>query len=43
MISIFPAAVLMIGVVALFAYRLDDVLMNKIENGLSSRRAEHNL
>jgi Na+/melibiose symporter-like transporter len=42
MISIFPAAVLMIGVVALFAYRLDDVLMNKIENGLSSRRAEHN-
>jgi len=43
MVSIFPAAVLMIGFVALFAYRLDDEFMNKIENGLKSRRAEHNL
>ena len=43
MVSIFPAAVLMIGFVALFAYRLDDETMNEIENGLSSRRAEHNL
>jgi GPH family glycoside/pentoside/hexuronide:cation symporter len=43
MISIFPAAVLMIGVAALFAYRLDDEFMDEIENGLRSRRAEHNL
>jgi Na+/melibiose symporter-like transporter len=43
MISIFPAAVLIIGVVALFAYRLDDKLMNEIENGLSARRAASNV
>jgi Na+/melibiose symporter-like transporter len=43
MISIFPAAVLMIGVAALFAYRLDDEFMTEIENGLSSRRAEPNI
>ena len=40
MISIFPAAVLMIGVAALFAYRLDDGLVTQIENALKVRRAE---
>jgi glycoside/pentoside/hexuronide:cation symporter, GPH family len=43
MISIFPAFVLMIGVGALGKYRLDDKLMNQIEDGLSARRATFNL
>jgi len=43
MVSIFPAAVLMLGVGALFIYRLDDALMNDIESGLIARRAGHNL
>lgn len=43
MISIFPAFVLMLGVGALFKYRLDDKLMNQIEDGLSARRATFNL
>jgi sugar (glycoside-pentoside-hexuronide) transporter len=43
MISIFPALVLMIGVGVLGKYRLDDKLMNQIEDGLSARRATFNL
>jgi GPH family glycoside/pentoside/hexuronide:cation symporter len=39
MISIFPAAVLMVGVAVLFAYRLDDGLVTQIENALKVRRA----
>jgi Na+/melibiose symporter-like transporter len=42
LISIFPAAVLMLGVGALFMYRLDDRLMSEIEGGLMARRARHN-
>jgi GPH family glycoside/pentoside/hexuronide:cation symporter len=42
MISIFPAAVLMIGVAVMFVYRLDDGLVTEIENGLKVRRAELN-
>jgi glycoside/pentoside/hexuronide:cation symporter, GPH family len=40
MISIFPAAVLMVGVVMLFAYRLDDRLVKQVEDALGKRRAE---
>jgi hypothetical protein len=32
----------MLGVGALFIYRLDDTLMNEIEAGLTARRAGHN-
>jgi glycoside/pentoside/hexuronide:cation symporter, GPH family len=42
MISIFPAAVLMIGVAVLFVYRLDDGLVTQIESALKVRRAELN-
>jgi glycoside/pentoside/hexuronide:cation symporter, GPH family len=42
MVSILPGAVLMLGVGALFIYRLDDTLMNEIEAGLTARRAGHN-
>jgi Na+/melibiose symporter-like transporter len=40
MISIFPAAVLMVGVAVLFVYRLDDGLVTQIESALKVRRAE---
>jgi sugar (glycoside-pentoside-hexuronide) transporter len=39
MISLFPAAVLMLGVTALFGYRLDDSYMKQVEDDLASRRA----
>jgi GPH family glycoside/pentoside/hexuronide:cation symporter len=40
MISIFPAAVLMLGVIVLFGYRLDDQYMKKVEDDLAARRAQ---
>jgi sugar (glycoside-pentoside-hexuronide) transporter len=43
MVSIFPAAILILGVGALFIYRLDDALMNDIESGLIARRTGQNL
>jgi GPH family glycoside/pentoside/hexuronide:cation symporter len=43
LISIFPAAILMIGVGVLYAYRLNDEFMNEIEIGLSTRRSAQKL
>lgn len=43
MISIFPAAALMLGAGALSMYRLDDKVMKEIEDGLSARRAAFKL
>jgi len=40
MISVFPAAVLMLGVFVLFGYRLDDRYMQQIEGDLAARRAQ---
>ena len=39
MISLFPAAVLMLGVAVLFGYRLDDQYMKQVEDDLATRRA----
>ena len=38
MVSIIPAAALFVGVGVLFSYRLDDQLMNQIEQSLAARR-----
>lgn len=40
MVSVFPAAALSIGVAVLFWYRLDDRLVQQIEQSLSARRNE---
>jgi len=40
MISVFPAAVLLVGVAVMFVYRLDDGLVKEIESDLEIRRAE---
>jgi GPH family glycoside/pentoside/hexuronide:cation symporter len=40
MISLFPAAVLMLGVAALFGYGLDDSYMRQVEDDLASRREQ---
>jgi Na+/melibiose symporter-like transporter len=39
MISVYPAVVLMLGVIVLFGYRLDDQYMQQIETDLATRRA----
>jgi sugar (glycoside-pentoside-hexuronide) transporter len=43
LVSVFPASVLLLGVGALFIYRLDDTLMSEIESSLIARRAGINL
>ena len=43
MISVFPAAVLMIAVGVLSGYRLDDVLVKGMEDDLRARRVESGL
>ncbi|HVT28308.1 MAG TPA: MFS transporter [Lacipirellulaceae bacterium] len=43
MVSVFPAAVLMIAVGVLLGYRLDDVMLKRIEDELRARRVESGL
>jgi Na+/melibiose symporter-like transporter len=40
LVSVLPAAALLIGVGILFLYRLDDRFVNQIEQDLSERRSE---
>lgn len=43
MISVIPAAVLLIGAAALFSYRLDDQMVKQVEQSLNARRNDPDL